>query len=74
LTEKTVIPDWVQVEMKYIELGQKRLENRLLKIISDFSQNPTVSIAQLCGDWAATKAAYAFFKNPTSGTEPILLA
>jgi hypothetical protein len=60
--------------MKYLELGEKRLEKRLVKIISDFSQNPTASIPEFCGDWAATKATYAFFKNPTSGTEAILLA
>jgi Transposase DNA-binding/Transposase Tn5 dimerisation domain len=74
LTEKAAVPDWVHQEMKYIELGEKRLEKRLLKIISDFSQNPTASLPEFCGDWAATKAAYNFFKNPTSGTEPILLA
>ena len=55
---------------EYLELGEERLEKRLLKIISDFSQKPTASIPEFCGDWAATKAAYAFFKNPSSGTEP----
>jgi hypothetical protein len=74
LTEKAATPEWVQHELKYIELGEKRLEKRLQKIISDFSQNPTASIPEFCGDWAATKAAYAFFKNPSSGTEAILLA
>lgn len=74
MTEKAAVPDWVQHEMKHIELGEKRLEKRLLKIISDFSQKPTASIPEFCGDWAATKAAYAFFKNPTSRTEAILLA
>jgi hypothetical protein len=74
LTEKETAQDWVHQEMKYIELGEKRLEKRLLKILSDFSQKPTASIPEFCGDWAATKAAYAFFKNPTSGTEPIVLA
>jgi hypothetical protein len=74
MTEKTAVSGWVQQEMKYLELGEKRLENRLLKIISDFSQTPTASIPQFCGDWAATKAAYAFFKNPDSGTEAILQA
>ena len=74
MTKKTDVPAWVQQEMKYLELGEKRLEKRLMKIISDFSQNPTASIPAFCGDWAATKATYAFFKNPTSGTEAILLA
>ena len=74
MTEKTAVPNWVQEEMKYLELGEKRLEKRLLKIISDFSQNPTASIPEFCGDWAATKAAYGFFKNPTRQTEQIVLA
>lgn len=74
MTEKATVPDWVQQEMKQIELGEKRLEKRLMKIISDFSQKPTASIPEFCGDWAATKAAYAFFKNPSSRTEAILLA
>lgn len=74
MTEQAAVPDWVQHEMKHIELGEKRLEKRLLKIISDFSQKPTASIPEFCGDWAATKATYGFFKNPTSRTEAILLA
>jgi hypothetical protein len=74
LTEKAAVADWVQQEMKYLELGEERLEKRLLKIISAFSQKPTASIPEFCGDWAATKAAYAFFANPTSGSEQIVLA
>lgn len=74
MTEKEIATDWVSEEMKYIKLGDKRLEKRLLKIINDFSQNPTASIPEFSGDWAAAKAAYGFFKNPDSGTEPILLA
>jgi hypothetical protein len=74
LTEKATGPDWVHQEMKYLDLGEKRLEKRLLKILSDFSQNPTASIPEFCGDWAATKAAYDFFANPTSGSERIILA
>jgi len=74
LSEKVMTDNWVSQEMKHIELGDKRLEKRLLKIINDFSQNPTASIPEFCGDWAATKAAYGFFKNPDSGTAPILLA
>jgi hypothetical protein len=68
LTEKTAVPDWVQEEMKYIEFGEKRLEKRLLKIISDFSQNPTASIPEFCGDWAATtKPPMPFSKIQPAG-------
>ena len=66
--------NWVEQEMKYLELGEKRLKKRLLKIISDFSRNPTASIPEFCGDWAATKATYAFLKNPSGGTDQIVLA
>jgi hypothetical protein len=74
LTEKAAVPDWVHQEMKYLKLGEKRLEQRLLKILSDFSRKPTASLPEFCGDWAATKAAYDFFGNPTSGSERIVLA
>lgn len=74
MTENIAVANWLEQEMKYLELGEKRLEKRLLKIISDFSQNPTAAIAEFCGDWAATKATYAFLKNPTGGSERILLA
>jgi hypothetical protein len=60
--------------MSYLKLGEKRLEERLLKIISDFSHNPTASIPEFCGDWAATKATYAFLKNPSGASERIISA
>ena len=72
MVKNSAATDWLAQEMKYLELGEKRLEKRLLKIISDFSQNPTAAIAEFCGDWAATKATYAFLKNPTGGSERIL--
>jgi hypothetical protein len=55
--------NWVSEEMKKLELGDKRLEERTRKIISDFSQNPTASIPQFCGDPAATKGAYGYCQN-----------
>ncbi len=45
-----------------------------MKILNDFSQNPRASIPEFCGDWAATKAAYAFFRNPSSDSERIVQA
>ncbi len=54
---------WVNEEMKKLELPDERLEERTRKIISDFSQNPTASIPQFCGDRAATKGAYGYCQN-----------
>ena len=59
MTETT----WVDEEMKSLKLGDERLEKRARKIISDFSQNPTASIPEFCGDRAATQAAYNFFSH-----------
>lgn len=74
MAERADIDHWVTQEMKYLALGEQRLEKRLVQIISDFSRNPTASIPEFCGDWAATKATYAFLKNPTGGTAQIVLA
>lgn len=54
---------WVNEEMKKLELPDERLEERTRKIISDFSQNPTASIPQFCGDRAATKGVYGYCQN-----------
>lgn len=54
---------WVNEEMKKLELPDQRLGERTRKIISDFSQNPTASIPQFCGDRAATKGAYGYCRN-----------
>ena len=64
--------DWVEQEMSYLILGDKRLEERARKIMRDFSQNPTASIPEFCDDWAATKAAYEFYKNPIVAPERFL--
>lgn len=74
MTEITDAPNWVEQEMSYLKLGENRLEKRLKKIISDFSQNPTASIPEFCGDWAATKATYAFLKNPSGDSDRIVSA
>jgi hypothetical protein len=56
-------PDWVNQEMKTLKLADERLEKRTRKIISDLSHKPTASIPEFCGDWAATQAAYNYYKN-----------
>ncbi|MCK6627814.1 MAG: hypothetical protein L6R45_21875 [Anaerolineae bacterium] len=43
--------------MKYLELGEKWPEKRLVKIISDFSQNPTSSVIHAAGTSAAGVSA-----------------
>ena len=66
--------NWVEQEMKSLLFGEKRLEERVVKIIQDFSQNPTGSIPEFCGDWATTKATYEFCKNPVGARDQIVTA
>ena len=55
---------WSKQELSQIDLGDERLNKRLMKMVEDFAENPESSVPQACGDWAATKATYEFWKNP----------
>ncbi len=57
--------NWASNEFKTVDLGDQRLNKRLLKLSKDFIESPESPINQSCRDWAATKAAYRFFKNKT---------
>ncbi len=54
---------WAAEEMGQTNLGDKRLNDRLVSICDRFSESPESPINQACKDWAETKAAYRFFKN-----------
>jgi hypothetical protein len=49
--------------MGQVDLGDKRLNDRLVSICDSFSESPESPINQACEDWAETKAAYRFFRN-----------
>ncbi len=51
-------------EFQGLDLGDERLNRRLLVLAEAFSAQPEAPINQASGDWYATKAAYAFFANP----------
>ena len=54
---------WALQEFSDLNLGDKRLNYRLMKLAEDFSKHPEFSINQACKDWHAAKAAYRFFQN-----------
>jgi hypothetical protein len=54
---------WATEEMGLIDLGDKRLNDRLVSLCDRFSESPESPINQACKDWAETKAAYRFFQN-----------
>lgn len=55
---------WVAVELQYADLGDRRRNARLVKIVEDLAAQPNTSVPQACGNWAATQAAYDFWANP----------
>ena len=54
---------WVQTEMATAELDDKRLNERLTRIVSDLGDRSTISIPAACGGHAEMTAAYRFFDN-----------
>jgi hypothetical protein len=65
---------WAADEFEEVDLGDKRLNSRLIKLCDAFSKAPESPINQACADWAETKAAYRFFKNEHVDTERIISA
>lgn len=54
---------WCSKELTSVELGDKRLNRRLLKVASDLLNNADEPIQSACGTWAKAKAAYRLFDN-----------
>jgi hypothetical protein len=54
---------WAKEEFAQADLGDKRLNKRLIKLVEQFADKPTASIPGACGGWAETQAAYRFFNQ-----------
>ncbi len=54
---------WATDELRYIQLGDARLNKRSMKIVEALSSHPESSVPQACGDWSSTKSAYEFWSN-----------
>ncbi len=71
---KDGLDGWASSEFSDVDLGDKRLKDRLIKMCDRFSESPESPINQACEDWAETKAAYRFFKNECVDPAKILEA
>ena len=65
---------WAAEELAEVDLGDKRLNARLIKVCDRFSESPESPINQACTDWAETKGAYRFFQNERVDVGEILSA
>jgi len=60
--------DWATQEFETVELGDKRLNNRVVKLAQQVAAHPTASISVACGGWGDTATANAIRATSTTGT------
>lgn len=63
---------WIPVEFASADLGDGRLNERLLNILDAFSSMPNGSIPEACKTWAQIKGAYRFLNNRKVSPDKIL--
>lgn len=69
-----MIHTWVRQELQAAELGDKRLNTRLMKLVEALIRHPSSSVPEACGSWAETKAAYRFWDSDDVTSQMILEA
>ena len=63
---------WSRQEFSGLDLGDTRLNDRLVSIADALAAQPMSPISTACEDWSAVKAAYRFFDNENVSSEKIL--
>lgn len=64
--------DWARQEFQEVDLGDKRLDRRLVEVVGNLAAAPRKSIPAACEGWAETQAAYRLFGNEKVTAEKIL--
>ena len=64
--------DWIDNELKTVNLEDQRLNHRFSEVLKALSEKPNVSIPAACGGHTETIAAYRFFDNDRTTFEKIL--
>lgn len=67
-----MLAPWARDEMKTADLEDKRLNERLCKVLSALGERPTASIPAACGGLPEMTAAYRLFDNEKVTYERIL--
>jgi hypothetical protein len=66
--------EWIETEMRTLELGDPRRKERVMRMLEQFSGNPEASIPKASGSRADTKAAYRALGSDWVSSEGIRLA
>ncbi|MHB8416250.1 MAG: IS4 family transposase [Acidiferrobacteraceae bacterium] len=64
--------EWVTQEFARADLGDKRLDRRLVRTAELLAKAPSAPISEACGTWASTQASYRLFNNPKASPAKIL--
>lgn len=62
---------WAEEEFAGADLGDKRLNKRLMVLVDRIADKPTASIPGACGGWAETQATYRFFNQTNNLKRPL---
>jgi hypothetical protein len=64
--------DWLSMEFKHLDLGDKRNNARTLEIVNTISKTPQSSIPKSCQRWAETQATYRFYSNESFDSNALI--
>ena len=59
---------WAESELAKADLGDRRRNRRLIKIVEDLAAQPNESVPQASRDTAAMQGMYEFWANRRSAT------
>lgn len=65
---------WIEQEFALVDLGDKRLDKRLCRVVERMWQSPQSSTSAACRTWSETMAAYRLFENEAVTADQILAA
>jgi hypothetical protein len=68
----TCMPSWIDEELKTLDLGDDRLNQRQKIVLDRFAAKPSASIPGACRGWHETNGAYRFFAHPRVTAEEVL--
>jgi len=64
--------NWVETEFKAVDLGDARLNRRVIKIVETLGLAPGRTIPQAFQSWSSIKACYNFFSNDLISEKKII--
>ena len=64
--------EWIRTELESVDIGDKRLNARVVRVIEKFWKQPPSSIPKATGSWSEAKAAYRLLNNPKVTPEKVL--